>query len=77
MYNRLFAAYHSKDTDGAKLEQRRSQAMVKMSSKYGVFHHCGVCVQLDPYPPTLAGKGRGEGSWMCMCPPPPPPIIIF
>ena len=35
--NRLFTAYLTKDTEGAMLEQRRSQALVKVVYKYGMF----------------------------------------
>ena len=35
LYNRLFSAFKANNLEGARLEQRRSQAMIKLLFKYG------------------------------------------
>lgn len=69
LYNRLFTAYESKDTEGAKLEQRRSQAMIKVYVKHGTYvipALCHACTIRDIA--SVSFKGRR------LLPPPPPPI---
>lgn len=57
LYNRLLAAFHKCDQETAKLEQRRSQAMVKIHNKYGEPAGVGKAIMklagLDVGPPRL------------------------
>ena len=49
LYNRLLSAYANKDTEAAKLEQRRSQAMLRIYFNYGkhLWHLAALCFDVD------------------------------
>ena len=57
LYNRLLVAFQKGDLETAKLEQRRSQAMVKVHNKYGEPSSVGKAIMklvgLDVGPPRL------------------------
>ena len=46
LYNRLFSAFKANNLEGARLEQRRSQAMIKLLFKYGEQCVCTTDSQL-------------------------------
>lgn len=45
LYNRLLVAFQKGDLETAKLEQRRSQAMVKVHNKYGKRNKLKFCIE--------------------------------